>query len=142
MDKRLRSEVRGSNEEVRNANVGLSPLPSNLEPRTSISGPRRSSLALWSGILCGPIAFAINLQLRYALVSWACAQGSGTVLVWIAVPLVAMCIVGAFLSWTGFRIDSEGRARFMAYGGLILSALFALSILASMIPDFFLSPCD
>lgn len=103
---------------------------------------RPSSLALWSGILCGPIAFAINLQLRYALVPWACARGSRWVVTLIAVPLLVVCIAGAFLSWTGLRIHPEGRARFMAYGGLMLSAIFAITILASMIPDFFLSPCD
>lgn len=108
---------------------------------------RPSSLSLWSGILAGPVAFAINLQLRYALVSWACARGSRTVLIWIAVPLVLICIAGAFLARTGLHVGEMEtpypmRVRFMAYGGLMLSAIFAISILASMIPDLFLSPCD
>jgi hypothetical protein len=134
---------------------------------------RPSSLALWSGILCGPVAFAINLQLRYALVPWACASGSRWVVTLIAVPLVLVCVAGALLARTGLMIDLEGRtpssaqpresaasppradggvrpsgnviemrARFMAYSGLMLSAIFAISILASMIPDFFLAPCD
>ena len=103
---------------------------------------RPSSVSLWSGILAGPIAFAINLQLRYALVAWACARGSRTVLLWIALPLILVCVAGAFLSWAGLNAHPDGRARFMAYGGLMLSAIFAITILASMIPDFFLSPCD
>ena len=108
---------------------------------------RSSSVSLWSGILAGPIAFAINLQLRYALVSWACSHGSRWVLLWIALPLFLVCIAGAFLARTGLAIgESETaypmRVRFMAYGGLMLSAIFAITILASMIPDLFLSPCD
>lgn len=103
---------------------------------------RSSSLSLWSGILAGPIAFAINLQLRYALVDWACEHGSRSVLLWIAVPLILVCVAGAFLSWTGLNVHPDGRVRFMAYGGLMLSVIFAITILASMIPDLFLSPCD
>jgi hypothetical protein len=108
---------------------------------------RASSISLWSGILAGPIAWAINLQLRYALVRWACEEGSRWVLLWIAVPLLAICVAGAFLARTGLAIgESETvypmRVRFMAYGGLMLSAIFAITILASMIPDFFLTPCD
>jgi len=108
---------------------------------------RSSSVSLWSGILAGPIAFAINLQLRYALVRWACEHGSRSVLLWIAVPLVLICVAGAFLARTGLAIGENEtaypmRVRFMAYGGLMLSAIFAITILASMIPDLFLSPCD
>lgn len=108
---------------------------------------RSSSVSLWSGILAGPVAWAINLQLRYALVHWACEHGSRWVLVWIALPLFLVCVAGAFLARTGLAIgDSETdypmRVRFMAYGGLMLSAIFAITILASVIPDFYLSPCD
>jgi hypothetical protein len=147
MDERSRFEVRGKREKVRTAQNELSLLPSNLEPRTSISGRRRSSLPLWSGILCGPVAFAINLQLRYALVRWACTHDSRAVLIWIAVPLVVICIAGALLARTGLTVGETEtanpmRVRFMAYGGLMLSAIFAITILASMIPDFFLTPCD
>jgi hypothetical protein len=130
---------------------------------------RTSSVSLWSGIFAGPIAFAINLQLRYALVHWACEHGSRSVLLWIALPLVLVCVAGAFLSWRslegrtpssarrgeaalsrgwadeGVRPSKdavERRVRFMAYSGLMLSAIFAITILASLIPDFYLSPCD
>jgi hypothetical protein len=108
---------------------------------------RPSSLSLWSGILAGPIAWIINLQLRYALVPWACAHSSRRVLTIIAIPLIVICIAGAFLARTGLAVGETEtaypmRVRFMAYGGLMLSAIFALTILASMIPDFFLSPCD
>ena len=139
-DEKKKFEVRGSNQEVRSDEAEFSPLNSNLEPRTSIPRPRPSSLSLWSGILAGPIAFAINLELRYALVHWACEHGSAAVLLWIAVPLVLVCVAGAFLARTG--LAGSQRMRFMAYGGLMLSAISAMSILASMIPDLFLSPCD
>jgi hypothetical protein len=108
---------------------------------------RPSSFSLWSGIFCGPVAWIINLQLRYALVSWACERGSRWVLTLIGVPLLVVCAAGVWLSWHGLAIGEDetrypARVRFMSYGGVMLSAVFGLTILASMIPDFFLSPCD
>ncbi len=108
---------------------------------------RPSSFALWCGILAGPIAWAINLQLRYALVPWACSNGSRWTLTVISIPLLILSLVGGFLSWQGWVLGDDEtlvpkRVRFMALGGLMLSAVFALAIVASVIPDFFLSPCN
>ncbi len=107
---------------------------------------RPSSTALWTGILAGPIAFAVNLQARYALVSIACREGWHWLLTGIAVALLIPPIAGAMLAWRGWDIGDDEtaypvRVRFMALGGLMLSATFALAIIASIIPDFFLSPC-
>jgi hypothetical protein len=108
---------------------------------------RPSSVALWWGILCGPVAFAIDLQLRYALVPYACTHNMRWMLVGVAVPLFLVCVVGALFSWRGWIEGSEEapipqRVRFMALGGAMLSALFALTIIANAIPSFFISPCD
>ena len=108
---------------------------------------RPSSLSLWSGIFAGPIAWIINLQLRYALVTWACERGSRWVLTSIGIPMIAVCAVGAWLSWQGLAIGNEEspypmRVRFMAVGGMLLSAAFFLTIVAGTIPDFFFRPCD
>jgi hypothetical protein len=108
---------------------------------------RPSSTALWWGILSGPISFAIDLQLRYALVPYACAHGFRWMLVAIAVPLLLVCIVSAFLSWRGWVEGNDddstpSRIRFMAISGVVLSAAFALTIIANAIPSFFISPCD
>lgn len=108
---------------------------------------RPSSTALWWGILCGPVAFAVDLQLRYALVHYACEHSQRWMLVGVAVPLFLVCVVGALFSWRGWRVGADetaipSRARFMSLGGAMLSAAFALTIVANAIPSFFISPCD
>ena len=105
---------------------------------------RRSSVALWSGVLAGPIAFAIDLQLRYALVPWACERGHRWVLTMTSIPLLLIALIGALLSWRGMNVEDGDivRIRFMALGGLALSLISALTIIAATIPDFFFRPCD
>ena len=108
---------------------------------------RPSSFALWSGILAGPIAWAIDLELRYALVPWACKGGFRWTLSAISVPLLVLCAAGFFLAWRGWMVgEAESRrplrVRFMAMGGMLLSAAFFMTIIAGTIPDFFFRPCD
>jgi Na+/glutamate symporter len=105
---------------------------------------RTSSVALWSGIMAGPAAWAIDLQLRYALVPWACAHGQMRPLTLISLPLLLVALIGGVISWRGLRM-SDGdavRIRFMALSGMALSLTFALTIVAMTIPDFFLRPCE
>jgi len=108
---------------------------------------RPSSVALWSGIMAGPAAWAVGLELRYALVPWACRTGEQWVLTAISALMLLVAAAGFFLSWRGWQAgegdDSRPtRVRFMAVGGMLLSAAFFLTIIAGTIPDFFLRPCD
>ncbi len=108
---------------------------------------RSSSVALWSGIMAGPVAVAVNLQLRYALVAWACKSGFRWALTALSVPLLILCAAGFLFAWRGRRVG-EGemaqpmRVRFMALGGMLLCAISFLTIIAMAIPDFFFRPCD
>lgn len=102
---------------------------------------RSSSVALWYGNLAPPIAWAAALQLRYALVHWACASGARWTLTACAAPLFVLALSGAFIGWR-YKNDSAARIRFMATGALALGLIFALTIAAGTIPDLFLSPCD
>jgi hypothetical protein len=106
---------------------------------------RSSSVGLWSGVLAGPIAFAIDLQLRYALVPWACERGRTWLLTTISIPLFLVSATGALLCRSGLKASGDPpsqRARFMFLGGLMLSAGCAIAIIAMTIPDFFLRPCE
>jgi len=100
---------------------------------------RTSSVALWSGIFAGPIAWGIDLQLRYALVPWACATGRMGTLTLISIPLLLVSLSGGLLSWRGMQSDE--RSRFMGLSGLALSLAFSLTIVAMTIPDFILRRC-
>jgi hypothetical protein len=102
---------------------------------------RPSSIALWTGIFAGPIAWAIDLQSRYAMVHYVCVKRAHWIMWAITIGALAITGFGMLCSWRGW-VDETSRVRFMAIGGLAIGAMFALAILAMAIPDFFLSPCD
>ena len=111
-----------------------------------------SPLPLWTGILAGPVAWALDLTASYALVKWICATRHDGVLHAITAAALALVCGGAALSWIALQrtagdtpTDGGGsrqRARFMAILGLTSSALFALQILANTIPTWVLDACQ
>jgi len=105
---------------------------------------RRSSIALWFANLAGPLALIINFQLRFALVPYACETGRRWMLTTISIPLFLIALLGAFAGWHWLRADDadEVRVRFMALCGIALSLVFALTIAAMAIPDFYFQPCE
>ena len=107
---------------------------------------------LWTSFLAGPLAFALNLQVGYALVKWACDREQTFVL-----PLVAACTFGlaAAGAWVGWlcllkvrdRADEQGgriidRSYFLALVAIGLNLLLALLIATSAYHPVFLSPCE
>jgi hypothetical protein len=111
-----------------------------------------SPLPLWSGILAGPVAWAVDLTASYALVKWVCATRGYGVLHAITVLALAVVGGGAVLSWLALQqtradVPTDGgrprqRARFMAVLGLATSALFALQILAGAVPRWVIDACQ
>lgn len=102
---------------------------------------RRSSVDLWSGILGGPIAWAINLQAKYALVPFVCHGGNAWVLPAIAAAMLLLC-AGGFVFARRHHGDENPRAHAMSVAGQMLSIFFAVAIIAAVIPQFYLRPCD
>jgi hypothetical protein len=108
-------------------------------------------LPLWTGILAGPIAWAIDLTASYASVKPVCRAGSLTALHLITLGCLVIVVVGAVLAWTAWQhtpgdAPTDGghprqRARFMAILGLALSALFATQIVAGAIPQWVIDAC-
>jgi hypothetical protein len=107
---------------------------------------------LWIGLLVPPIVFLIDLEVAYALVPTACSARNR-----LPVHLVHLaCLLLVLFSWvtarrcwkaTGATWPADeggplGRSRFMAGVGVLMSALFALVILAMWIPSFILDPCQ
>jgi hypothetical protein len=109
--------------------------------------------AQWTGLLAGPAAWALQMQVGYTLVPWACAHDVQAVSLH-AVTVVALLLtaIGGFISWRSWRRagrewpEDEGgataRSRFMAVSGLIISAMFFLVILMQGIASFILHPCQ
>ena len=102
---------------------------------------RTSSVALWLALLLPAAAWAADLQLRYALVQWACANHREWTLTLFSAPLLLIAIVCAVIGWR-YANDDHPRIRFMALGALALGFAFSLAIIAATLPDFFLRPCD
>ena len=115
-------------------------------------GPRLG--ALWTGVLAGPLVWATNLEVNYAVSYVACEQRHEWMLHLATLVSVTLIALAALNLWRarppGFD-DSEPsiepvetavvRARFMVIGGLALCAWFALVILATDIPVVVLKPC-
>jgi nicotinamide riboside transporter PnuC len=105
-----------------------------------------------AGILLGPLAWLLDLEVSYALVKWTC-QHDARMLLWMisaaSLSLIAWSTWLSGSSWVRLRRRAredgarvEDRSYFLAITGLATNALFALLILTSQVPRFVLSPCD
>jgi len=106
--------------------------------------------ALWIGVLAGPVAWALDLTVSYAIVQWTCGGGPRFVLHLITVASLAIIGGGAYAAWralgSGPAVADDGhfpeeRGRFMALLGLVTCALFALVVIAGAIPRLILDAC-
>lgn len=131
-------------------------------PARHLVGPA----ALWFGLFGAPAVWSVQLMLGYALAAHACYPEMTPRLVpvipglWaleLVISLVALAIgagaaVVAIRSWRAARPRreaaearllevAEGRVRFMALAGVLVSMLFLLGILANGLPLFLVGAC-
>jgi hypothetical protein len=136
---------------------------------SQVAPPRQeaNSRVFWAQLLAGPVLWSIHFLVSYLLVEAICTAGwnfnilgfpglSVLVLVFTALALI-VTVSFAFKSyrlWRGVTQDrslrdqfretsswSEGPLEFGYLSGLLLSALFGLTILAVGVPALFLHPC-
>ena len=124
-----------------------------------------SPVALWFGLLAAPAIWSVQELASYALVAHACyprnillgmpTYGADTLSILISVVALAVGIaagVTAYRTWRASRAEhggeherllevGEGRTRFMAFAGLLFSALFSLAIAFNLAAIFFLPTC-
>lgn len=108
--------------------------------------------ALWGAIVVGPLAFLAALETGYVLVERACTTGQMlpvhlSFLAWLLVALG-----GGLLGWGEWRRGGarpaseqggpEGRSRFLALIGVLISAFAALLIVALWSANLVLHPCQ
>ena len=108
-------------------------------------------LGLTLGIVTGPIAVLVNEELIYVTNMWAC--GTGKQLAMHVVPIVCLLVTfgAGLLAWrawdrVGRGVEDEAatvdsRSRFLALGGMAISALSALLILAQWLAIFVFGAC-
>jgi hypothetical protein len=107
---------------------------------------------LWFGILAGPVAFLLNLQLSYMLVQPVCVAAHRLVLHLVPVGALLLTTSGGVSAWRNWRRTAQAesskaggvlpRSRFMAGVGLLTSGLFIVVIMAQWLPNFILAPCQ
>jgi len=111
----------------------------------------RGLLALWGGILIAPAAYFFQLFVAYGMVNWVCRNGYSFLITLVTIIALSLSAFGAYLAWGCWKRvgteyaddkgDAVNRSRFMAVSGLILSALFFVSILAQEIPNWIVGAC-
>ena len=106
---------------------------------------------LWAGVLVGPTAMLLQLQINYALVLWACATGRTWPLHLVSAIALLVTVVAGFLAYRIWRrlaaLHEDGggtlaRSRFMAAVGILISLLMAAVIVAQWLPIFIHHPCE
>ena len=106
---------------------------------------------LWSGVLLPPIAWLLHLSLAYAMSAVVCTPPVMWPFFVLSAAALAVAIAGGGIAWRVKRDaagepehapTSRARGMFMAVCGIMLSAVFALAIVAQTIPMFVLEPCQ
>ena len=113
----------------------------------------KGKLALWTGVLGGPVAWAVQMQTGYALTYFSCPHPRlAAVHHAVTLLLLGAAIACTALAWRDWRrigvgepqgVEGgvPGRSRFLATLGILTSGLFSLVIFSQWLPMFFLSPC-
>jgi hypothetical protein len=106
----------------------------------------------WISLIIGPVAFALDETIGYALTYHACSTGHWYLLHLVSAGSLALAVFGIFFSraaMTGLPETAEekggrsvDRSYFMAKLGLVLNIAFTLAVIAMAIPRFILSPCE
>jgi hypothetical protein len=103
----------------------------------------------WAGLALGPTAWALDTQINYSLVGWACSKGSNPVTA-IAAALALISIAGAassFGAWERNAVSksdpaADGRPRHLLAGiGTASGVLFAIVIAMQGLAGLVLEPC-
>jgi hypothetical protein len=112
----------------------------------------KRDLALWIGVLAGPIVWLSAFEARFALAPWTCISQNKFSLYVVAVITLILCAASAVLSWTQWKALGEAgpspeggatpRRIFMAIGGMVLSIGCLLITLAQAIPEVMLGACE
>lgn len=107
--------------------------------------------ALWTGILAGPIVWLISFEANYALVPWACIFSTKLALYLVSLVALVISAAAGVLAWREWKaLGTEApahagtlsRSQIMALGGVLLSTMFCLVIVAQAIPELILEVCQ
>lgn len=121
----------------------------SLDPHDRWSTAPRLRL-LWTGLLLPAAAWVAHLGVVYPMASAVCAPSSRWLFYAVSAAALALALAGGWVAWSIRRTtarepedapNSRARGRFMAFGGMLLSGIFSLAIVAQTIPIVVLEPC-
>lgn len=105
----------------------------------------------WIGLIAGPLAWAADEEVSYALAGWSCVHGLRFLTYVVSAAALLLILTGAALSWGGWRqrrgdpVDRNqpgGRAHFLAVTAFLLNLLFGLVVVTDMAAKFYFDPCQ
>lgn len=112
----------------------------------------KRDIALWAGVLGGPITWLSSFEARFALAPWACTFQNKWALHGVAALALLLCAGFALLSYRQWKTlgehgpSGEGgaipRSTFMAIGGVALSLACFVVVFAQTIPEVVLGACQ
>jgi len=104
------------------------------------------------GLLLGPLAWFIDLEISYATVKWACAHDRRDLILLIPLGTLALIAVATWCCWSSWAVlrnettldggSVKDRSGFLAVVGLMMNATFALLVITTFAARYVLSPCE
>jgi hypothetical protein len=120
-------------------------MPSSISSPDSADPPGRvRRIVLWVGLLTGPLAWLLSLELGYALSYASCAEHTTWFLHLATLAPLALVVASAATLFVmhPWRADAaHGWTGWIARAGLISSLWFALVIAATDLPIYVVHPC-
>ena len=112
----------------------------------------RHNLALWAGILVGPIVWLTSFFANFALAPWACTFRWKSALFTVSAAALTVTTASGLIAygeWRRVGVAPPGeaggvmaRTRAMALGGVLLSGLSILIIISQAVVETVLGACD
>jgi hypothetical protein len=95
---------------------------------------------LWFGLIAAPAAWMVAELAGYIMSSKDCSRGSPAV-VGLSALMAVLAAAGLFVALRNLRAR-ESRERFMAFAGVLVSALLLLNIVYFGVPPFLVNACS
>jgi cytochrome b561 len=105
------------------------------------------TLLPWTGLLVGPLAWAVSFQGNFVLAAWQCTHSLRPV-PFVAIGLAIAALAGGFVSWRSWQPvagEPEGShrlRRFIAALSTLLAILFTLAILLQAFAGVVFTGCE
>jgi uncharacterized membrane protein len=109
-------------------------------------------LALWTGILAGPLVWLLSFEANFALAPWACEFHTKLALFVVAILALSLVAASGLLAWRKWNATGKvwpggaggtlARERVIAGCGVLMNAMFFLVIAAQTVPNLLMGACD